>query len=101
MKGAYLQSGAIKLDIFVHHSKEVRVSSGFVWNLKKLLYGFTKAERQRSTVVEDCLIDKMGLQRVSWSFSAVYEGQPTDSDEGQSDRRSINDRDRTVCQVLR
>lgn len=55
--GAYMQSGAIKSDIFVGPPRELEVTiRGYIWKLTKFPYGVTKAGRQRAAVIEDWLI---------------------------------------------
>lgn len=66
IKGAYLQSGLIKSDIYVRPAKECHFHNkyklGIVWKLTKLQYGLIEAGSQWQTTVETWMRTTGGLQ---------------------------------------
>ena len=52
VKGAYMQSGPIKRDIYVRPPKELNPKPGELWHLLKLPYGIIEAGRQWQITVE-------------------------------------------------
>ena len=65
ISAAYLQSGPIKREIFVHPPKEHRGERGRIWKLLKLPYGIAEAGRQWQTTCEAWLLSKsVGFKRV-------------------------------------
>lgn len=71
IKGAYLQSGPIKRDIYIRPPRECFTKRGTLWKLTKLPYGIVEAGRQWATVFEEWLISSAKLQRVN-GFSQLY-----------------------------
>lgn len=68
IKGAYLQSGPIKREIYVRPPKEWHsvfgYKRGMLWKLLKLPYGIVEAGRQWMLVVEDWLLSEAFFTRV-------------------------------------
>lgn len=65
IKGAYLQSGPIRRDIYVRPPREWRtLPRGWIWHLLKLPYGITEAGRQWAMVLEEWLLEELGMERV-------------------------------------
>lgn len=64
IKGAYLQSGPIKREIFVRPPREWVGKRGQLWRLKKLPYGIVEAGRQWAKAVEDWMLSTAGLERL-------------------------------------
>lgn len=72
IKGAYLQSGPVKRDIFVRPPSEWisihEYRRGTLWLLIKLPYGIVEVGRQWRTTIETWVLDVMGFQRgYEWS----------------------------------
>lgn len=63
VKGAYMQSGPAKRDIFVRPPKEFK-QRGKMWRLLRLPYGIVEAGRQWLCAVEDWMLEKYNMQRV-------------------------------------
>ena len=64
IKGAYLQSGPIRRDIYVRPPKEHRGPRGVLWKLLKLPYGIFEAGRQWQKTVETWMFNEASLERV-------------------------------------
>lgn len=64
IKGAYLQSGPIKRDIYVRPPRDWSTLRGILWKLLKLPYGIADAGRQWQKVVEEWMLTQAGLERV-------------------------------------
>jgi hypothetical protein len=56
IKGAYLQSGRCRRDIFVRLPNEWRQVRGVAWKLLKLPYGLPDAGNQWQTVIDDFIL---------------------------------------------
>ena len=56
IKGAYLQSGRCRRDIFVRPPNEWRQVRGVAWKLLKLPYGLPDAGHQWQTVIDDFIL---------------------------------------------
>jgi hypothetical protein len=56
IKGAYLQSGRCRCDIFVRPPNERRQVRGVVWKLLKLPYGLPDAGHQWRIVIDDFIL---------------------------------------------
>lgn len=52
VKGAYMQSGGIKREIFVRTFEPIRTPRGELWKLTRFLYGIVDAGRQWLCAVE-------------------------------------------------
>lgn len=63
VKGAYMQSGPAKRDIFMRPPKEYR-SRGNIWKLLRLPYGIVEAGRQWLCVIEDWMMNVYFMERV-------------------------------------
>lgn len=64
IKGAYMQSGPIKRDIYIRPPRECNAPRGILWKLTKLPYGITEAGRQWAKVMEGWLIEEARFERV-------------------------------------
>lgn len=68
IKGAYLQSGPIKRDIYVRPPREWyfnhRYKKGTLWKLIKLPYGIVEAGRQWMLTIEHWMLTAGGMSRV-------------------------------------
>ena len=64
IKGAYLQSGPIKRDIFVRPPREWRGPRMTLWKLLKLPYGIVEAGRQWQKTVEEWMLNDAELERI-------------------------------------
>ena len=64
IKGAFLQSGPIKRDIYVRPPREWPSPRGLLWKLLELPYGIADTGRQWQMVVEDWMLSQAGMQRV-------------------------------------
>lgn len=64
IKGAYLQSGAIKRRIYVRPPPDIANTRGKLWLLTVMPYGITEAGRQWQKVIEDWLLKEAGFERV-------------------------------------
>lgn len=72
IKGAYLQSGPIKREVFVRPPKEWHEARQYnrgkvwriLWKLTKLPYGIVEAGRQWMLTVEHWMLEVAGLQRI-------------------------------------
>lgn len=64
IKGAYLQSGPIKRDIYVRPPRDWPTLRGILWKLLKLPYGIADAGRQWQVVVENWMLTEACLERV-------------------------------------
>lgn len=64
IKGAFLQSGPIKRDIYVRPPREWNTIRGILWKLLKLPYGIADAGRQWQKVIEEWMLTQAGLERV-------------------------------------
>lgn len=64
IKGAYLQSGPIRREIFVRPPHECAKKRGIIWKLVKHPYGITEEGRQCAKVFEGWLLDVAGFERV-------------------------------------
>lgn len=63
---AYMQSGLIKIYIYVRPPKEWSVTQrGQIWELFKLPYGFSEAVGQWATVIQDWLINTIGFEQAT------------------------------------
>lgn len=63
VKGAYMQSGPAKRDIYVRPPKEFR-ARGKIWRLLRLPYGIVEAGRQWLCAIEDWMINVYKMERV-------------------------------------
>lgn len=64
IKGAYMQSGPIRRDVYVRPPKDCHRKRGTVWKLLKLPYGMTDAGRQWLLRVDDWLLRTLGMSGV-------------------------------------
>lgn len=64
VKGAYLQSGPIRREIYVRPPREWKGQRGTLWRLTKLPYGIVEAGRQWAKTVEEWMLTEGGLQRL-------------------------------------
>lgn len=66
IKGAYLQSGLIRREIFVAPPKEWSGPQGVLWRLRKPPYGIVEAGQQWAKVIEEWILSKEGgaLERI-------------------------------------
>lgn len=64
IKGAYLQSGPIKREVFVRPPREWLGTRGRLWKLKKLPYGIVEAGRQWAKTVEEWMLTTVGFERL-------------------------------------
>lgn len=79
IKGAFLQSGPIKREIYVRPPRDLgwKRSRGLLWKLLKLPYGIADAGRQWQKVLEDWMLHDGGLQRV-FGISQLFIRRATD-----------------------
>lgn len=70
IKGAYLQSGAVKRRIYVRPPRQW-TKRGLLWLLTKLPYGFCEAGRQWAKSIEGWMLEDLGLERV-FGVSQLY-----------------------------
>lgn len=64
IKGAFMQSGPIKRDVYVRPPRDCYRKRGIVWKLLKLPYGLVDAGRQWLIKIESWMIEEYGLERV-------------------------------------
>ena len=64
IKGAYLQSGPIKREIYVRPLREWEGSRSTLWKLTKLPYGIVEAGRQWQKTIEAWMLGPGKLERV-------------------------------------
>lgn len=64
IKGAYLQSGPVKRDIYVRPPREWRGPRMTLWKLLKRPYGIVEAGRQWQKMIEDWMLNTAGLERI-------------------------------------
>ena len=76
IKGAYLQSGPIRRQIYVRPPREWQGPRGMLWLLTKLPYGIVEAGRQWMKTVEDWMLNIARLQRVP-GISQLYTKKDT------------------------
>lgn len=78
MKGASLQSGAIKRDLFVRAPRRWPSMHGILRKLLKLIYRIADVGRQWKVVVEEWTLAKDALQRVfglsKWFLKRAADG---------------------------
>lgn len=77
IKGAYLQSGPIRREIYVRPPKECGVNRGTIWKLVKLPYGITEAGRQWAKVFEGWLLSDANFERV-FGVSQIFVKRSSD-----------------------
>lgn len=72
IKGAYLQIGPIRREIYVRPPQELAsLRRGYIWHLTKLPYGITEAGRQGAITIETWLVKDMGMEPV-FSVSQLF-----------------------------
>lgn len=64
IKGAYMQSGPIRREVYVRPPRDCFRKRGVVWKLLKLPYGMTEAGRQWLLRVEDWMMTTADMKRV-------------------------------------
>lgn len=64
IKGAFLQSGLIQIDIYVRPPRHRSSIRGILWKLLKPPYGIADAGRQWEKVVEKWMLSDAGLERI-------------------------------------
>lgn len=64
IKGAYMQSGPIRREVYVRPPRDCHRRRGVIWKLLKLPYGMTDAGRQWLLRAEDWMLGKAGMMRV-------------------------------------
>lgn len=64
IKGAFMQSGPIKRDIYMRPPQEWKGERGVIWKLTKLVYGIAESGRQWSQTIETWMYNQCQLERV-------------------------------------
>lgn len=77
VKGAYLQSGPITLDIYVRSPVECNHKRLTLWKLNKSPYGISEAGRQWTKAIDSWMMKDAKLLRVSY-VSQLYMKKHTD-----------------------
>ena len=71
IKGAYLQSGPMKRDIYVRAPRGWKSTRGKLWKLTKLPYGIVEAGRQWAKAMEEWMLNVAELARIQ-GLNQIY-----------------------------